>query len=164
MDNVTLTSPSQSQASTGYQWTVEELITDSFALHDLLRRETRALRNFDMAQVKNLHEEKLRLIRKLELHKELISRHPQLMQAATDDQKKRLKIASFSMEAVARDNFCETLKAREINSCVVRAVSRELRNNEQVNNGYTRRGKLADEATSQRQHTPTTAVAVNQMI
>lgn len=161
MDTITLNQTNTT--GTIAPWTMQELVDDTLALKNLLVRETAALRSMDIATVKALHEEKLRLVRKLELQKDLLGRDPSLMQGVDAIQKQRMFEASTGMDKAMKENFYETLKAREVNNCVVRAISREVRKYEQRATGYNQRG-LASRKAGYGGYDNGPAVALNQMI
>lgn len=162
-DTVTLQNASAANRNIA-PWTMEELVNDTLLLKELLIRETAALRSMDIATVRLLHDDKLRLIRKLELQKELLARDPWLMQGVDAIQQKRLKDAGHGMERVMKENFHEVLKAREVNACVVRAVSSEAKKYEQRATGYNRRGLQSARQPGYGNYDSAPSVALNQMI
>lgn len=164
MTHDTITLSTAPHSGTHAPWTMEEMVNDTLALKALLIRENGALKSMDISTVRALHDEKLRLVRKLELQKELLTHHPALLQGVTLVQKARLQAASDGMEKVMKENFYATLKAREINQCVAQAFSREVRKHEQRATGYNRHGITARGTSPYGGGDASPSIALNQMI
>ena len=161
-DTVTINHPAPSRNIA--PWTFEELLADTATLKALLVEETRALRTMNVQAVQAFHETKLRLIRKLEIQKELVARNPAMLEGLTENQKHRLREIGNGMDQVMKENFHEVLKVREVNQCVVRAISREVRKYENRATGYTRQGIAANGIHNYDGKASGPSVALNQMI
>ncbi len=160
-DTVTLSDATEERQAV--DWSLQEMIDDIVALKTLMQQETEYLKKLDMAAVKSLNDTKLRLVKKLELQKALIARNPSLLEDLSIDQKQQLATVHEGFETVIRENFHETLKAREINRVVVEAVSLEYNKYEQRATAYGNDGGLSKKiapAASQ----PVSAVALNETI
>jgi hypothetical protein len=162
-DNVNVSAGVQSSGET-YQPDIAALVDDTLALKELLQRETQWLREMKMDNVKAVHEDKLRLLRRLEIQNELIKRDPSALAQRTADQVTYLKALQAEMKVVTQENFAETLKAREINKRVVDVIAGAVNKYENRATGYTNTGIAYGNRGKQPNIDSSYAVSVNETI
>lgn len=119
---------------------LEDVAKDARKLKLLLAKETELLKKMKVKEVGSLHEEKMNLVRKLEIHKELIARDPSVLKGKTSEAVNDFKEVSDGMDEVVRQNFNEVLKAKEVNQKVVEAVFYTVVSQENDSFGYNKKG------------------------
>lgn len=138
-----------------------ELVSDIKQLGLLLAMETDYLRDMQVENVKAIQDEKLRLVRKLELQKKLIAYNPGVLIDRTAQGVEELKQAQNLLNGLMAENMRELYKAREVNRLVVDAIVETVEEHLQHNHGYNARG-FSDSATGRTQDMP--ALTLSEMI
>ncbi len=138
-----------------------DLIGDIKQLGLLLAMETDYLRDMQIENVKTVQDEKLRLVRKLELQKKLIAYNPGVLIDRTMRGIEELKQAQHALNAIMVENRQELLKAREINKLVVDAIVEAVEDHLRQTKGYNAGGH-ADTAIGRPQDMP--ALTLSEMI
>jgi len=119
---------------------LDDITNDAIKLRELLTKETELLRKMKVKEVGEMHEEKLRLIRRLEINKQLLTKDPSILDGKTDESIKRFRDASDGMDQIVMDNFHEVLKAKEVNQRVIEVVFNKVVYNQTESLGYGRQG------------------------
>ncbi len=125
---------------TGMGLSLKDVIADVVRLKEILREETAHMRSFNMKPVREVHEEKMQLIKKLELQKKLIKHNPALLGDKTPQEVENFKVITADMEDLLMSNYLEALKAKEVNERVVQIVSKAVMRESQESAGYSSNG------------------------
>ncbi len=130
----------------------------------MIANENVLLKAHDVDGIQDLHNEKLRLVRRIELRKELISRHPEHVMSWTLDQKHQLASLQHVLEDHLAENLMRTQIAQRINRKVVDSVVEALEQKRNISSGYNQTGQVAkDSLGSDRMHT-SHALAINESV
>ncbi len=141
---------------------LDDVTNDALRLRELLVRETDLLKRMKIKEVGDMHEEKLNLIRRLEIRKQLLERDPSALDGKSDEGIKRFKDASEGIDEIIRENFHEVLKAKEINQRVVEVVFNKVMESQAESLGY---GKGGDKGISlSGKDMPSPSIAVDKSI
>ncbi len=120
------------------------IVNDMLALKMLLENETEWLKAMQVDKVAEVHDEKIRLIRRLEIQKDLVSRDPSLISQINAEERHYLKELQSEIDNVVHSNFIEVFKAREINRRVVETISQAVCEHEKRASGYDGGGAAYD--------------------
>lgn len=156
------TSGANPSAIKSTQIDVSEMLDMFMQLKDLLKRETAFIREMKIADAGVLLDEKKRIIRKLEIYKDLLRRSPDIFTSAGDDVKSRIMQLEREVKEAANENFCEARKAKEVNRMVVNTVSKELRKYNHNAVGYTAKGGSFSSSSEAVRNT-SVALSINEM-
>ena len=121
--------------------TFKDIIEEVQELRDLLREETECLRGMDVLAVKALHERKLTLIRRIEIHKELVRKHHQLLGDKTPEDIATFMRLAGEIDTVIAENYQEVRLAKEVNREVIQAITYAAQKHEHRASGYDRYGE-----------------------
>jgi len=143
-----------------------EIISDIKRLKTILSEESKNMKNMNIEAVREVHEEKMKLIRKLELQKELVKKQPQILGKGSSQDIIDFAEASEGMEEALKENYIEALKAKEINQRIVEAVSKAVSDNRKKSLGYGKQGYGATGIVNRTENLAKQAqsIAINQMI
>lgn len=122
------------------QVSLAEMVQDVRELKELLARETGLLRAMRMAEVKALHDEKLRLVRRLEIQRQLIESDPSLLVRDAAVSAAEFRAMQTELSALLRENYREVVKAREVNHRVAQVIAGALTQHSVRAVGYDKRG------------------------
>lgn len=138
-----------------------DIIADMIALRNTLQSETRHLKTMNMKAVREMHDYKLKLIRRVEIQKELISRDPAILTGRSEVTTDEMRLIEVQLQEALKENFHEVLKAKEVNRRVVEAISRAVNTHSRRASGYNQQG-AAPEVMARA--SAIESVALNQMI
>ncbi len=143
-----------------------EMILDMNSLKILLEKETMYLKKMEIEDVKNMHDEKNRLIRKLEIQKTLIKRDPSLLKGWNENGIIALKSLSDSLSNIMVENYREVMKAKEVNQWVLEAIVNSVSKYEAKSGGYgiNGMGNSGVLGNARNKHCSATSIALNQTI
>lgn len=141
---------------------VLDLIADMISLRNTLDAETRHLKQMNMKAVREMHDYKMKLIRRVEIQKELIQRDPAILIGRSEVSRAELKTIEGQLEISLKENFNEVLKAKEVNRRVVEAIARAVNQHRRSATGYTNNGASADSVAAA--YSRQDSVALNQII
>lgn len=119
-----------------------DILADITALKNLLQVEISLIRQAKIFEAGKLFDEKLRLIRKLEIIREIMTKKPELVSDKTPEHIAVFSKLSGDLAEVIKQNFIEVMKAREINKRVVEAVAKALARHENNASVYNKRGAV----------------------
>lgn len=138
-----------------------ELFNDMRELRELMMKETKALKERNYEAVRLMHDEKLRLVRRIEIQQEMAKRNPKA--ASTDPAIKISDIALMQtkMMEAARANYREVMKKREINQRVIGIIADHVNNNANAQ-GYGNNGSAP--VTEGKRYESSPAMALNEVI
>jgi len=119
---------------------IRTLMKDMVNLKDMLEIETTYLKNMDISKVKDMHQKKLDLIRKIEIQKELIKRDKNILNEISATERQYIEHLNRNMDVVIKDNFYEALKAKEVNHRIIEVISQEVARQTNVASGYGQNG------------------------
>jgi len=143
-----------------------EIISDIKRLKDILNNESENMKNMNIEAVRDVHDEKMKLIRKLELQKELVKKQPQILGKSSSQDVIDFAEASEGMEEALKENYIEALKAKEVNQKIVEAVSKAVSDKKRSSLGYGKQGYGATGVINRNENLAKHAqsIAINQMI
>ncbi len=128
----------ENTANTGSNKTLSllDVIKSVGELKILLRKETELLKELNYGELRELHDAKMKLVRKIELQNQFTKNHPDMV-----IDKSEFNVAAFqrleeNMDKVLKENFHEVLKVKEINRQVVEAVSKAVSQHDESLTGY----------------------------
>ncbi len=161
-DTVEIRQAQQVEKQPARHVSLNEVVADVQALTTLLGQESRALKAMDIETVKNLHEEKLRLIKKIELQKRIIKLRPNLLDRDMEVDESLMLSIDKKLQQVARQNFNEVLAAKEVNKQVMDALSKAAAQYEHRASYYNNKGAGAGSRASLRKNG--VSVALNEQV
>jgi len=141
MDQVDMFEHIEKGEATQQQVHFDDVMLDTQVLAELLLQETAHMRAMNIDGVKELYDEKVRLIKRLEIQKELLKRQPEILQGFDESQKESLKEYTDIFEKILRENYEEAVKAKEINRRIVDCISDAVSNHINSSNGYNKEGR-----------------------
>jgi hypothetical protein len=127
MEQIEITGNNQAEEKALPQITTADIYKDIIGLKTVLEKETAALKNYHLEEVRNLNDDKVRLVRRLELIQEIMSKKPELIHYSKGIDKEDIARVQAEMQEKMRENFRETMKAQEVNRLVVEAITRAVR-------------------------------------
>jgi len=140
----------------------EGVVGDIANLATMLIEETELLKDMKVKEVGERYEEKMKLIRRLEIQNNFISKNPAVIQDKKPEDIEDFIRVGGMIDQIVRENFNEVLKAKEVNQRVVEAVSQELAKHEVRATGYKNDGTEGNGVTRKGKEAP--FVAVNETI
>lgn len=143
-----------------------EIISDIKRLKKILREESINMQKMNIEAVREGHDEKMKLIRKLELQKELVKKQPDILGKSSNQDVIDFAEASNGMEEALKENYNEALKAKEVNQRVIEAVSVAVADRKKKSFGYSKQGYSANSVVNKDESLSKHAqsIAINQMI
>lgn len=118
----------------------KDVVADVVRLKEILREETANMRDFNMEPVREIHEEKMQLIKKLEIQKQLFARSPELLSDKTEAEVENFKLIMSDMQELLEANYQEALKAKIVNDRVIGIVTKAVDQHRTRNAVYSQSG------------------------
>ncbi len=138
-DKIEFNEPQNSNA-TSEGVNIRTLMKDMVNLKDLLEIETELLKTMNISKVKDIHQKKLDLIRKIEIQKELIKRDKAILNSISPTERQYMEHLNRNMDIALKDNFYEALKAKEVNHRIIEVISQEVARQTNIGSGYGQNG------------------------
>jgi hypothetical protein len=127
MDKVEISENNVAAGSSLPKVTTADIYKDIISLKAVIEKETEALKAYRLEEVRDLSDDKIRLVRRLELIQEIMLKRPDLIEYTNGIAKEDIARAQADMQLKMRENFRETMKAQEINKLIVDAITRAVR-------------------------------------
>ena len=118
---------------------LEDLISVSDHLADILYEESEYLRTMQLSKIIPLHEEKLRLTHQLESYQRLLEENPDILRKADAKTLEHFRAVSDEFTAIMKENFRLNAVARTVNQRVVQAISDAMFETQRIGS-YNRQG------------------------
>lgn len=123
---------------------VEDIISMTKRLNQLLAMETDYLRAQRTDKVKELQDEKMKLITGLEIQKTIIKHNPLVAHGFPLEKKLELKDISKQFEETLTENYHELMKLREVNRTIMSYIAAAVKDQLATRNGYGHKGSMPD--------------------
>lgn len=145
---------------------LENIVKDTIELKEVLTKETELLRDSKLNEVKDLYSQKINLIARLEIQKELLEKNPEIIRNKPQEVVDSIRLLGDEMLLAARNNFHEVLKAKEVNKRVVEAISFVAAKDKNSAAGYDKNGISTENAakSSDGKKTSTSAIALDKKV
>lgn len=123
-----------------WEFNFSDMVEASVRLKNILEQETQFLRAMQIQQMGELQETKHQLVHILELQKQYINEHPEVLEKLSMGQREKLRQASAALSAELLANHRELTIARSINQKVVELVAQAMERDVGTGNGYSATG------------------------
>jgi len=130
------------------------IVNDVKKLREILLKENELLKKMKVKEIGEIHEEKVRLIRRLEISKQLVRKNPSLMNERRDEEINEFIEISADLDQIVGENYREVLKAKEVNKRVVEAIFHAVVDNQGNTLGYNKQGFSGAAAQMNNRYTP----------
>jgi len=136
---------------------LKDYLVNSDGLIRILEKETEYFQEMKMNQAEKLVESKQSIIDKIEGYKSTLVQDKSFLKKLPADIKTKLKETTTALDAAAKSNFREAMKAKEVNKVILDSVSKALMQNKKDKNVYSNDGETANVSGN-------SAVAINEII
>jgi flagellar biosynthesis/type III secretory pathway chaperone len=140
MDQIVINSDLNPGRQQNWQFRFDDMFEALEQLTAILRDENKMLSEFRIGAMAGLQEKKEQLSWLIELQKEYLVRHPELLAAMEADMKARIHERGLMLEKALEENFQRLSSARLINKKIVEAVTAVVNDHYGSASGYNESG------------------------
>ena len=141
MDHIVVNSDLVAGRQPQWQFRFEDMFAALEQLTALLSEENQMLAEFRVSSIAGLQEKKSQLSWLIELQKEYLVKHPELLTAMEDEARVLIQQRGVMLEKALEENFQRLTSARLINQKIVEAVTAVVNDHFGTAGGYSEKGE-----------------------
>jgi hypothetical protein len=122
----------------------DDLIASLQAITALIQEECQMIDKMDLKNIGTLQEQKLKLTKKIESYKVIISANPEVINEIDEKTKQKLMEVNYNFEEMVKVNGRQIVKAQKVHSLVMESIQKVLQDHKNRDSTYSKNGILGE--------------------